>query len=103
MADMENPAAALAPQQTTEHKRGHARTYVGMVVSDKMEKTIVVVVQRLKPHPMYKKYIRRDKKLHVHDENNDANIGDKVEVIEISRPLSKTKRYRLRQIIERAK
>lgn len=83
--------------------RGHARTYIGEVTSDKMDKTIVVRIQRLKPHPLYKKYIRRDKKLYAHDEKKDARVGDKVEVIEVSRPLSKTKRYRLRRVVERAK
>lgn len=99
MADLDSTQAPAADAPA----RGHARTYTGMVVSDKMDKTIVVVVQRLKPHPLYKKYIRRDKKLHAHDEANDARIGDKVEVVEVSRPLSKTKRYRLRRVLERAK
>lgn len=78
-------------------------TRTGVVVSDKMDKTIVVLVQRLIKHPLYKKYIRRDKKLYVHDENNDANEGDTVEVAEVTRPVSKKKRYRLLRIVERAK
>ncbi len=79
------------------------RVHVGMVVSDKMDKTIVISEQRQVKHRVYKKYMRRDKKLYVHDENNEANIGDKVEVAEVTRPLSKSKRYRLVRIIERAK
>jgi small subunit ribosomal protein S17 len=96
----------MADQVTTENvetKPQPARLVVGDVVSDKMNKTIVVRVQRLVKHPLYKKYIRRDKKLYVHDEANEARVGDKVEVIEATRPLSKTKRYRLRRIVTRAK
>ncbi len=79
------------------------KTRIGLVVSDRMDKTLVVRVQRMKQHPVYKKYIRRDKKLYVHDENNDAHAGDTVEVAEVTRPLSKTKRYRLVRVVERAK
>ena len=81
----------------------HERLYTGVVISDKSDKTIVVKWQRLAQHPLYKKYMRRDKKLHAHDENNEAHIGDRVELVEVSRPLSKTKRYRLKRILERAK
>ncbi|MCC5877910.1 MAG: 30S ribosomal protein S17 [Candidatus Sumerlaeia bacterium] len=75
----------------------------GKVVSDKMEKTIVIEVERLVKHPLYKKYIRRKKKFHVHDEQNTANIGDLVEAAEVTRPLSKLKRWRLVRVTERAK
>jgi small subunit ribosomal protein S17 len=78
------------------------KVMTGLVVSDKMDKSLVVQVTRTLKHPLYKKYIKRRKKLHVHDEENQANMGDTVEVIE-TRPLSKTKRWRLRQVIERAK
>ena len=75
---------------------------VGTVVSDKMEKTIVVKTERMTRHPLYKKIIKRYAKLKAHDENNSAKIGDKVRIIE-SRPLSKEKRWRLIEIIEKAK
>lgn len=73
---------------------------VGVVVSDKMDKTIVVVVNRLVQHPVYKKYIHRRAKFKAHDEQNTARMGDKVEIIQ-SRPLSRTKRWRLSRIVER--
>ena len=97
---------AEATQQAAENeiKTGNnARTYVGPVISDKMDKTIVVHIQRVIQHRLYKKFIRRDKKLYVHDENNEAHTGDRVEVVEISRPLSKLKRYKLVRVVERAK
>ena len=78
------------------------RTLVGEVVSDKMDKTITVVVERREKHPLYKKYVRRSTKLHAHDENNECHIGDKV-AIEQCRPLAKTKAWRLHSIIERAR
>ena len=73
---------------------------VGVVVSYKMDKTIVVVVNRLVQHPVYKKYIHRRAKFKAHDEQNTARMGDKVEIIQ-SRPLSRTKRWRLSRIVER--
>lgn len=73
---------------------------VGVVVSDKMDKTIVVVVNRLVQHPVYKKYIHRRAKFKAHDEQNTARMGDKVEIVQ-SRPLSRTKRWRLSRIVER--
>ena len=75
---------------------------VGTVVSDKMKKTIVVKTERMTKHPLYKKIIKRYAKLKAHDENNSAKSGDKVRIIE-SRPLSKEKRWRLVEIIEKAK
>ncbi|KXS55746.1 MAG: 30S ribosomal protein S17 [Candidatus Adiutrix intracellularis] len=72
----------------------------GVVVSDKMDKTVVVLVSRLIKHSVYKKYIRRRAKFMAHDEQNDAHMGDTVEIIE-SRPLSRFKRWRLIRIIER--
>ncbi len=74
----------------------------GVVVSDVQDKTIVVRVQRTTTHPLYKKTIKVSKKYHVHDEANDANVGDMVRIIE-TRPLSKLKRWRLLEIVERAK
>ena len=75
---------------------------VGMVVSDKMDKTIVVAIKDNVRHPLYKKIIKRTIKLKAHDENNSCGIGDKVEIME-TRPLSKDKRWRLVNIIEKAK
>jgi small subunit ribosomal protein S17 len=74
----------------------------GVVVSDKMEKTIVVEIVTRKLHPLYKKYLTRSKKVKAHDETNDAKMGDTVRVVE-TRPLSKDKRWRLAEIVERAK
>ncbi len=83
-----------------ERKLRKART--GKVVSDKMDKTIVVELQDNIRHPLYKKIIKRTSKLKVHDENNECNIGDRVRIME-TRPLSKDKRWRLVKIIEKAK
>lgn len=80
---------------------GHRRTQTGVVISDKMEKTIVVRVDRLVKHSMYNKYIKRSVKYKVHDENNSCKAGDKVQIVEC-RPLSKDKRWALRQILESA-
>lgn len=78
------------------------KTRTGKVVSNKMDKTIVVAIVDNVKHPLYKKIIKRTMKLKAHDENNECNIGDFVEVME-TRPLSKDKRWRLVQIIEKAK
>jgi small subunit ribosomal protein S17 len=74
----------------------------GRVVSDKMKKTIVVEIQQRKLHPLYKKYLVRSTRLKAHDEKNDCKIGDVVRVVD-TRPLSKDKRWRLLEIVERAK
>ena len=79
-----------------------ARVLTGRVVSDRMDRTITVLVERRVKHPLYKKYIRRKSTLHAHDENNECHIGDTVSV-EQCRPLSKTKSWRLQAIVERAK
>ena len=83
-------------------ERNFRKTRIGKVVSDKMDKTIVVLVERRVRHPLYKKIVRKTYKLKSHDENNECNIGDTVKVME-TRPLSKDKRWRLVEIIERAK
>ena len=83
-------------------ERNLRKTRVGVVVSDKMDKTIVVAVKDNVKHPLYKKIIKRTVKLKAHDENNECNIGDRVRVME-TRPLSKEKRWRLVEIIEKAK
>ena len=86
---------------TTEN-RGLRKTRVGIVVSDKMDKTIVVDVRDNVKHPLYKKILRRTLRLKAHDENNEAHVGDIVEVME-TRPLSKDKHFRLVSIVEKAK
>ena len=78
------------------------KTRTGIVVSDKMEKTIVVAIEDNVRHPLYKKIVKRTMKLKAHDENNECRVGDRVEVME-TRPLSKDKHWRLVQIIEKAK
>ncbi len=85
-----------------EEKRGIRKTKTGIVVSDKMDKTIVVAVRTKVRHPLYKKMIGRTVKFKAHDEENQCNIGDFVEIME-TRPLSKEKRWRLDHIIEKAK
>lgn len=83
-------------------ERNLRKTRVGVVVSDKMDKTIVVAVRDNVKHPLYGKIVKRTYKLKAHDEKNEANIGDTVKVME-TRPLSKDKRWRLVEIMERAK
>ena len=83
-------------------ERNLRQTRVGMVVSDKMDKTIVVAIKDNVRHPLYKKIIKRTIKLKAHDENNSCGIGDKVEIME-TRPLSKDKRWRVVEIVEKAK
>ncbi|SDO02020.1 small subunit ribosomal protein S17 [Desulfonauticus submarinus] len=82
--------------------RANRRKLVGVVVSDKGDKTIVVQVERLVKHPLLKKYVKKRKKFMAHDPNNDCKMGDKVEIVE-SRPLSARKRWHLVRIIEKAK
>ena len=77
------------------------KTRIGLVVSDKMDKTITVAIVNNVRHPLYKKIMKRTYKLKAHDENNDCNIGDKVKVME-TRPLSKDKRWRLVEVIQKA-
>ena len=77
------------------------RTLTGTVVSDKMDKSITVLIERRVKHPIYGKYMTRSTKLHVHDENNECRAGDKVEIVEC-RPVSKTKAWNLVRVLERA-
>jgi small subunit ribosomal protein S17 len=81
--------------------RGTKRQLTGIIISDKMDKTVVVQVERLVKHRLYHKYIRRRTRFSAHDERNDCKIGDKVRITE-SRPLSKMKRWRVSEILERA-
>lgn len=82
-------------------ERGHRKVRIGTVVSDKMDKTIVVAIENSVRHPLYGKIVKRTYKLKAHDENNECAIGDKVKVME-TRPLSKEKRWRLVEIVEKA-
>lgn len=82
--------------------RNLRKTIIGMVSSNKTDKTITIVVEKRVKHPIYGKVIKRSKKYHAHDEENTCNIGDRVMVAE-TRPLSKTKRWRLVEVLERAK
>lgn len=93
---MSDPVADL--NENTKRKR----ILTGVVTSDKMEKTIVVQVASRKLHRLYKKYVNMSKKFKAHDENNEANVGDRVRVIE-SKPYSREKRWRLLEIVERAR
>ena len=82
-------------------ERSNRKVYRGTVVSDKMDKTITVIVETKKTHPLYGKRVKYSKKFKAHDENNEARMGDKVEIME-TRPLSATKRFRLVKIVEKA-
>jgi small subunit ribosomal protein S17 len=83
-------------------ERGSRKTRVGTVVSDKMDKTVVVDVSRTTRHPLYGKILRRSKKYKAHDETNQCRLGDKVKIME-TRPLSKDKRWRVTEVLEKAK
>ena len=83
-------------------ERNKRKTRVGLVVSNKMQKTIVVAIDRLLRHPRYKRVIKRTSKLYAHDEKNQCQIGDKVKVME-TRPLSKLKRWRVVEVLKKAK
>ncbi len=82
--------------------RASRKTRVGLVVSDKMEKTVVVTIERRVQHPVYGKMVRRTRRLKAHDEQNDAKTGDTVRIME-TRPMSKDKRWRVVEIVERAR
>jgi small subunit ribosomal protein S17 len=96
MADMTNEQAKPATV------RGARKTRTGLVVSDKMEKTVVVAIERRVPHPVYGKMVTRTRRLKAHDEENSAKVGDTVRIVE-TRPLSKDKRWRLVEIMQRAR
>ena len=86
----------------TAEERGRRKVRVGKVVSDKMDKTVVVVIERLVKHPEYKRYVRRRSRFKVHDEKNECKEGDTIRFME-TRPLSKEKRWRFVEFVERAK
>ena len=92
--------AEMTNEQATARNARKSRT--GIVVSDKMQKTVVVAIERRVPHPIYGKMITRTKRLKVHDEENSAKTGDTVRIVE-TRPLSKDKRWRLVEIVDRAR
>jgi len=94
--------AELAKTENVAVERTSRKTRVGTVVSDKMQKTVVVSIERRVQHPVYGKMVRRTKKLKAHDEQNEAKTGDTVRIME-TRPLSKDKRWRVVEIIERAR
>ena len=105
VAEVEETAAPVAEKETPAinaaapaKERGERKTRVGMVVSDKMDKTIIIEVIRRVPHPAFKKIVKRTTKLYAHDENGDAKIGDRVEVME-TKPMSKNKRWRLTKVL----
>lgn len=85
-----------------EEKRNNRKTKIGIVVSDKMDKTVVVAVTSNVKHPLYKKVVKITKKFKAHDENNECRVGDTVEIME-TRPISKTTHFRLLRIVEKAK
>ena len=93
---------SMDQQQDDQEQRGRRKTRVGTVVSDKMDKTVVVRVERRYAHPLYGKQVTRSKKYHAHDEKNEYRIGDTVRIME-TRPLSKLKRWRVTEVIERAR
>ncbi|MBI3946819.1 MAG: 30S ribosomal protein S17 [Armatimonadetes bacterium] len=97
-------AEAAAAEATAEARaaRGRRKTREGMVVSDKMDKTVVVAVSRRVPHRLYGKIVTRTKRYKAHDEGNSAHTGDRVRIMEI-RPLSKEKRWRVVEVVERAR
>ncbi len=94
--------AEAATDTNVEKRVSNARTVSGTVVSNKMEKSITVLVERRVKHPVYGKFVKRSKKLHAHDEENTCNIGDAVTVVECA-PISKTKTWRLLSVDERAR
>jgi small subunit ribosomal protein S17 len=96
--------AEVTTQETAAEatERNARKVRVGLVVSDKMDKTITVAIERQVKHPIYGKFVKKTTKLHAHDEANDAGVGDTVRIQE-TRPLSKTKRWRLVEIVERAR
>jgi len=96
MADVVGGAAVGAPT------RGRRKTQVGLVVSDKMQKTVVVEVVRRGRHPLYKKIVRQSRRFKAHDEQGEAHVGDRVLISE-TRPLSRDKRWRVVQVLERAR
>jgi small subunit ribosomal protein S17 len=101
-AGAETASPPAVAESVASAERGRRKVRTGVVVSDKMDKTVLVRIDRKVRHPLYRKTIGRSSKLAAHDANNDAHVGDRVRVVE-TRPLSKTKRWRVVEIVERAK
>jgi len=103
--ESEQPVSSPSPQSPSPHDPAAARAYrktrEGLVVSDKMDKTVVVIVEDRVKHPLYGKVLRRSNRLKAHDEANSAGVGDRVRLME-TRPMSATKRWRIVEILERA-
>ena len=99
MAEMTNSNAGNSPATDDRNKR---KTRTGLVVSDKMQKTVVVAIERRVPHPIYGKMVTRTRRVKAHDEENNAKTGDTVRIAE-TRPLSKDKRWRVVEIVDRAR
>ena len=98
----DSPQAQTSPQvEAPAMARRRRKVQHGVVTSDKMDKSITVIVERRVKHPLYDKYVRRSTKLHAHDENNEAHVGDRVEIAG-TRPLSKLKRFRLVRVTSKA-
>jgi len=97
----ESPSPAAAPETSTAAARGRRQVKVGRVTSNKMDKTVVVAVQNTVTHRLYHRYMKRTSTFAAHDEGNQCQIGDEVEIVS-SRPLSRTKRWRVRRILKRA-
>ena len=100
MADLTRSNSTTAGESAKA--RGTRKTRLGLVVSDKMEKTVVVAIERRYPHPVYNKMVTRTKRVKAHDEENSAKSGDTVRIVE-TRPLSKDKRWRVVEIVQRAR
>ena len=100
--ELVNRMPEIISGDTSEAKRGRRKTRIGKVISNRMDKSIIVAIERKVKHPIYGKFINKTKKLMAHDEENSCNIGDTVRISE-TRPLSKNKTWRLVEIIERAK
>jgi small subunit ribosomal protein S17 len=92
----------VSTEQSTTTERGRRKVRTGVVISDKMDKTVLIRIDRQVRHALYDKTVKRSSKLAAHDETNDAHVGDTVRVME-TRPLSKSKRWRVVEIVERAK
>jgi small subunit ribosomal protein S17 len=102
MAETNSTQTGVETASTQAPAKGARKVRVGVVVSDKMQKTVVVKIERRVPHPVYGKMVTRSKKFKAHDEENSAKTGDTVRIVE-TRPLSKDKRWRVAEIVERAR
>jgi len=101
MADMAETTGTTQDTAPAAPERGRRQAKVGRVVSNKMDKTVVVTVENTMTHRLYHRYLKRTSRFHAHDETNQCNVGDVVEIVS-TRPLSKTKRWRVREILQRA-